>query len=100
MQHKMPTLFIAHGSPMNAIQRNSFTDALGVLGSNLPRPLAVLVISAHWRTTGTRVLNTEWPETIHDFSGFPEELFRVRYPAPGSPATADRVVKLLEQFGV
>jgi 4,5-DOPA dioxygenase extradiol len=100
MQHKMPTLFIAHGSPMNAIQRNAFTDAIGGLGRTLPRPSAVLVISAHWRTTGTRVLNAAWPETIHDFSGFPEELFRVRYPAPGSPATANRIVKLLEQFGV
>ena len=100
MQQKMTTLFVAHGSPMIAILRNSFTDALRVLGHSLPRPLAVLVISAHWRTTGTRVLSTEWPATIHDFSGFPAELFKVRYPAPGSPATADRVVKLLERFGI
>jgi 4,5-DOPA dioxygenase extradiol len=92
---RMPALFLGHGSPMNAIQTNSFTDTLARLGTTLPRPRAVLVVSAHWRSRGTRVVGVERPATIHDFSGFPKELYDMIYAAPGSPATAARVTELL-----
>ena len=85
---RMPALFIGHGSPMNAIQQNAFTQALTKAGKELPRPKAILVVSAHWQTRGTYVSVTDKPETIYDFGGFPDELYRVKYPSPGSPALA------------
>lgn len=87
----MPALFLAHGNPMNALADNAFTRALGGLAAKLPRPEAILVVSAHWLTHGTHVLTADSPRTIHDFGGFPRELYAVQYPAPGAPAYADLV---------
>ena len=88
---RMPVLFVGHGSPMNAIERNAFTETLSVLGERLPRPKAVCVVSAHWVTSGTQVLKSEHPRTIHDFYGFPRPLYDVQYPAPGAPKEAERI---------
>jgi 4,5-DOPA dioxygenase extradiol len=88
----MPVLFIGHGNPMHAIRDNAFTRTLANLGRELPRPRAVLCISAHWMTRGmTAVTSSRHPETIHDFAGFPQALFDVTYPAPGDPETAARI---------
>jgi 4,5-DOPA dioxygenase extradiol len=88
----MPVLFIGHGSPMNVFQANEFTRSLTELGRSLPKPKAIMVISAHWLTEGTRVTCTEKPKTIHDFYGFPEELYRINYPSPGAPSHAKAVI--------
>jgi 4,5-DOPA dioxygenase extradiol len=90
---RMPVLFIGHGSPMNIVADNDFTRRLVKLGQQLPRPKAVMVVSAHWLTVGTFVTCMESPRTIHDFGGFPEELYRLRYPSPGSPVTARRIAE-------
>lgn len=85
---KMPVLFVGHGSPMNAIEHNQFTEALSELATRLPRPKAVCVVSAHWVTEGSHVMASAHPETIHDFYGYPRELYEVQYGAPGAPEEA------------
>jgi 4,5-DOPA dioxygenase extradiol len=92
---RMPVLFVGHGSPMNAIEDNAWSRGFRDLVKSLPRPAAILAISAHWYVAGTFTTANEHPETIHDFGGFPEELYRVRYPAPGSVDLARRAVALV-----
>lgn len=87
----LPVLFIGHGSPMNAIAVNGYTQMLNKLGEELPRPNAVLCVSAHWMTEGTWITSMDRPKTIHDFYGFPQALFDVQYPAPGAPGIAEKI---------
>jgi 4,5-DOPA dioxygenase extradiol len=85
---KMPVLFLGHGNPMNAIGENEFVNGFRQLGQSIPRPVAILCISAHWETRGTLVTAMLKPKTIHDFGGFPKALYEVQYPAPGDPVLA------------
>lgn len=91
----MPVLFIGHGSPMNAIEQNNFTQHLQQLGKSMPKPQAIMVVSAHWQTRGTFVHVSPYPKTIHDFGGFPQSLFDVEYPAQGAPEIAKGIGDLI-----
>lgn len=99
-QRSMPVLFAGHGSPMNAIEDNVFTRGWQTAAASMPKPKAILCISAHWETRGVGVCMAERPETIHDFGGFPQALFDVRYPAPGDPALAQRVAAMVRSTRV
>ncbi|HVD97317.1 MAG TPA: 4,5-DOPA dioxygenase extradiol [Cytophagaceae bacterium] len=94
---KMPVLFIGHGSPMNAIQENSFTAALRKTGARLPKPKAIMVVSAHWLTKGTFVTSSAQPEVIYDFYGFPKEMYEISYPAPGAPEFAKLTTEIQKE---
>ena len=96
----MPAVFFGHGDPMNALAKNHYTDGWASIGHSIPRPKAVLAVSAHWYLPGTAVTASLQPRTIHDFGGFPRELHEVQYPAPGSPALARRVQDLLAPVAV
>jgi len=96
----MPALFLGHGNPMNALADNAFTRAWRRLGEEMPAPAAILAISAHWYVPATAVTSADPPRTIHDFGGFPRALYEVRYPAPGDPALARRVQRLLAPLPV
>jgi 4,5-DOPA dioxygenase extradiol len=93
----MPVVFVGHGSPMNAVEDNRWSRSFGELGRALPRPRAILSVSAHWFLPGTYVTGEERPKTIHDFGGFPPALYHVEYPAPGDPDLAARVVRDLRR---
>ncbi len=100
MPDVMPAIFFGHGNPMNAISENGYTEAWRRIGSETPTPKAILSISAHWFVPGTGVTVTAAPRTIHDFGGFPRELYQVQYPAPGDPQLARRVQTLLAPLDV
>lgn len=99
-EEKMPVLFIGHGSPMNGIENNEFSLQWEKTAQELPVPTAVLVISAHWLTNGTHITAMDHPKTIHDFGGFPQELFDVQYPAPGNSLLATETKELIHSTNV
>jgi len=96
----MPVLFVGHGSPMNGIEDTEFSRRWTQLAKEIPTPAAVLVVSAHWFTNGTKITAMDFPQTIHDFDGFPKELYEVQYPAPGNPALAKETAELLHSAHV
>ncbi len=96
----MPVLFIGHGSPMNGIENNLFSQQWAKMAQEIPTPKAVLVVSAHWFTKGTQITEMEAPPTIHDFGGFPKELFDVQYPAPGNPLLARETAAMIQSTQV
>jgi len=100
MAKMLPTIFFGHGNPMNAVATNGYTEAWRRMGQETPRPKAILSISAHWFVPETGVTISTAPKTIHDFGGFPKELYQVQYPAPGDAALARRVQKLLSPLDV
>ncbi|CPR14789.1 4,5-DOPA dioxygenase extradiol [Brenneria goodwinii] len=97
---RMPALFLGHGSPMNVLENNLYTQTWQTLGEILPRPKAIVAVSAHWYTRGTAVTAMDKPRTIHDFGGFPQALFDTQYPAPGSPDLAEKIQRLLAPIPV
>jgi 4,5-DOPA dioxygenase extradiol len=99
-ENLMPVLFVGHGSPMNGIEDTEFSRRWTRLATEIPKPKAVLVVSAHWFTKGTKITAMDVPKTIHDFYGFPKPLFDVQYPAPGSPALARETIGLIHSAGV
>lgn len=99
-QQKMPALFIGHGSPMNVIEDNQYTQAWQAITQKIAKPKAILVVSAHWYTRGTGVTGMVQPKTIHDFGGFPQALYDIEYPAPGDPELAERIKTLLSPVSV
>ncbi len=100
MTKPMPAIFFGHGNPMNALLSNAYTKGWAAIGAEIPRPKAILSISAHWYIPATSVTAMPAPRTIHDFGGFPPELYKVTYPAPGDPALASRVQTLLAPISV
>src|SRR3954471_16920122 len=99
-EQTMPVLFIGHGSPMNGIEDNEFSQRWMQMAKEIPVPTAVLVVSAHWFTRGTHITAMDFPQTIHDFGGFPQELFDVVYPAPRSPSLARKAAGLIRSASV
>jgi 4,5-DOPA dioxygenase extradiol len=97
---QMPVLFVGHGSPMNAIEENEFVNGFRDIAKTITEPVAILCVSAHWETKGTFVTAADTPKTIHDFFGFPEELYQVQYPAPGSPSLAKEIKNLIKKTNV
>jgi 4,5-DOPA dioxygenase extradiol len=97
---RLPTIFFGHGNPMNALEQNAFTVGWSGLGKTMPRPKAILSISAHWYVSGAAVTVHQSPRTIHDFGGFPQALYEVQYKAPGDPQLAKRVQQLLSPLPV
>jgi 4,5-DOPA dioxygenase extradiol len=95
LKKNMPVLFIGHGSPMNIVQNNTYTQALQKLGPSLPKPDVILVVSAHWVTKGTFVCDAAQPQQIYDFYGFPDTLYKVKYHPPGAPAVAQSIIRAL-----
>ncbi|MGB7924652.1 MAG: 4,5-DOPA dioxygenase extradiol [Pyrinomonadaceae bacterium] len=100
MTNLMPAIFFGHGNPMNALSKNVYTGGWAMIGGQLPRPRAVLAVSAHWYIPSTAVTISPAPQTIHDFGGFPRELYEVEYPAPGSPELASRIQEILAPLRV
>lgn len=96
----MPVLFIGHGSPMNGIEDNEFSQRWKQMAKEIPSPKAVLVVSAHWFTKGTHITAMDFPDTIHDFGGFPQELYDIQYPAPGDPLLAKEAASLVQTTSI